>query len=102
MTEERTQQRGREGRMSKATEVRSSADEPMTDAQRVYLQSLSEEAKVPFDATLTKEQASKRIDELQGITGRGLAQEDPERQRVEAEEAEAHAPGGGGRGLEDR
>lgn len=102
MTEERTQQRGREGRMSKATEVRSSADEPMTDAQRVYLQSLSEEAKVPFDARLTKEQASKRIDELQGITGRGLAQEDPERQRVEAEEAEAHAPGGGGRGLEDR
>jgi hypothetical protein len=90
MTEERTQQRGPEGRMSKsAAEVRSAGDEPMTDAQRSYLRSLSEEAKVPFDDTLTREQASKRIDELQGITGRGLAQEDPERQRVEAEEVES-------------
>lgn len=89
MTEERTQQRGPESRMSKsAAEVRSSADAPMTDPQRSYLRSLSEEARVPFDDTLTREQASKRIDELQGITGRGLAQEDPERQRVEAEEVE--------------
>ena len=61
----------------------------------------TEEAKVPFDEALTREQASERIDELQGITGRGLAQEDPERQRVEAEEAEAHAQGGDWRGLEN-
>jgi hypothetical protein len=103
MTEERTQQRGPESRRSKsAAEVRSSADGPMTDAQRSYLRSLSAEAKVPFDETLTRQQASKRIDELQGITGRGLAQEDPERQRVEAEEAEAHAQAGDGRGFESR
>jgi antitoxin component of RelBE/YafQ-DinJ toxin-antitoxin module len=90
MTEERTRQRGPESRRSKsAAEVCSSADAPMTDAQRSYLRSLSEEARVPFDDTLTREQASKRIDELQGITGRGLAQEDPERQRVEAEEVES-------------
>ena len=103
MTEERTQQRGPESRRSKsAAEVRSSADGPMTDAQRSYLRSLSAEAKVPFDETLTRGQASKRIDELQGITGRGLAQEDPGRQRVEAEEAEAHAQAGDGRGVESR
>jgi len=101
MTKERTLQWGRESCVSKAAEVRSSADEPMTDAKRAYLQSLSEEAKVPFDEALTREQASERIDELQGITGRGLAQEDPERQRVEAEEAEAHAQGGDWRGLEN-
>ena len=102
MTEERARQRGRESRMPKEAEIRSSADAPMTDAQRSYLRSLSAEAKVPFDETLTREQASKRIDELQGITGRGLAQEDPERQRVEAEEAEAHAQAGDGRGFESR
>jgi hypothetical protein len=88
--------------MAKAAEVRSPSGEPMTDVQRSYLQSLSEEARVPFDETLTREQASKRIDELQGITGRGLAQKDPERQKVTAEEAEAHAHGGERRRLEDR
>jgi len=43
----------------------------MTGAQRSYLKTLCEEAKVPFDDKLTKAQASKRIDELQGKTGRG-------------------------------
>jgi Protein of unknown function (DUF3072) len=43
----------------------------MTGAQRSYLKTLCEEAKVPFDHKLTKAQASKRIDELQGKTGRG-------------------------------
>ena len=46
-------------------------DEPMTGAQRSYLKTLCEEAKVPFDEKLTKAAASKRIDELQRITGRG-------------------------------
>ena len=46
-------------------------DEPMTGAQRSYLKTLSEEAKQPFDETLTKAQASRRIDELQAMTGRG-------------------------------
>ena len=46
-------------------------DEPMTGAQASYLKTLSEEAKEPFDANLTKAEASKRIDELQAKTGRG-------------------------------
>lgn len=45
-------------------------DEPMTGAQRAYLQTLSQAAELPFDDSLTKAQACKRIDELQRITGR--------------------------------
>ena len=50
----------------------------MTGAQRSYLKTLCEEAKVPFDDKLTKAQASKRIDELQKATGaaRGRAVDD--------------------------
>jgi hypothetical protein len=50
-------------------------DEPMTGAQRSYLQTLSDEAKEPMDENLTKAQASKRIEELQQKTGRGLNRE---------------------------
>ena len=39
-------------------------DEPMTDAQRSYLETLSREAGEEFDDSLTKADASKRIDEL--------------------------------------
>jgi hypothetical protein len=46
-------------------------EEPMTGAQASYLKTLSEEAGVEFDGTLTKAEASKRIDELQELTGRG-------------------------------
>ncbi len=46
-------------------------DEPMTGAQASYLKTLSEEAGEPFDDSLTKAEASKRIDELQTKTGRG-------------------------------
>ena len=49
-------------------------DEPMTGAQQSYLKTLSEEAKVAMDDTLTKAQASERIEELQKKTGRGQAQ----------------------------
>lgn len=45
--------------------------EPMTGAQASYLKTLSEEAGEPFDDTLNKADASKRIDELQDRTGRG-------------------------------
>ena len=50
----------------------------MTGAQRSYLKTLCEEAKVPFDDKLTRAEASKRIDELQEKTGRqaGAALED--------------------------
>jgi hypothetical protein len=46
-------------------------DEPMTGAQASYLKTLSEEAGEAFDETLSKADASKRIDALQAKTGRG-------------------------------
>lgn len=46
-------------------------DEPMTGAQASYLKTLSQEAGEEFDESLTKAQASERIDALQGATGRG-------------------------------
>ena len=49
-------------------------DEQMTGAQRSYLKTLSDEAGEEFDENLTKAEASKRIDELQQKTGRGLEQ----------------------------
>jgi hypothetical protein len=45
-------------------------DEPMTDAQRSYLETLSREAGEEFDGTLTKADASKRIDELRSKSPR--------------------------------
>ena len=45
--------------------------EPMTGAQASYLKTLSEEAGAEYDETLTKADASKRIDALQEETGRG-------------------------------
>lgn len=46
--------------------------ESMTGAQASYLKTLSEEAGEPFDDGLTKAEASKKIDELQSETGRGI------------------------------
>jgi hypothetical protein len=46
-------------------------DETMTGAQASYLQTLCDEAGEEFDPSLTKAEASKRIDELQEQTGRG-------------------------------
>jgi hypothetical protein len=43
----------------------------MTDAQASYLKTLSDEANEPFEDGLSKADASRRIDELQGKTGRG-------------------------------
>src|SRR4051812_13180895 len=50
-------------------------DEKMTGAQRSYLKTLCDEAKEEFDENLTKAEASKRIDELQHKTGRGLKEQ---------------------------
>jgi hypothetical protein len=47
-------------------------DETMTGAQASYLKTLSEEAGEEFDDSLTKAEASKKIDELQDRTGRGV------------------------------
>jgi DUF3072 family protein len=43
----------------------------LTGAQASYLKTLSEEAGEEFDPTLSKAEASKRIDALQTKTGRG-------------------------------
>ena len=47
-------------------------DEPMTGAQRSYLNTLASEAGEKPEEKLTKAEASKKIDELQRKTGRGL------------------------------
>ena len=46
-------------------------DEPMTASQASYLQTLCQEAGEDFDESLSKADASRRIDELQERTGRG-------------------------------
>lgn len=50
--------------------------EPMTGAQRSYLKTLSDEAGEEMDDNLSKADASKKIDELQHKTGRGLKNND--------------------------
>ena len=47
-------------------------DEQMTGPQASYLKTLSQEAGEDFDANLSKAEASKKIDELQHETGRGI------------------------------
>ena len=47
-------------------------DESMTGAQQSYLQTLSQEGGESVPEELTKAEASKKIDELQHKTGRGL------------------------------
>ncbi|MGA8210632.1 MAG: DUF3072 domain-containing protein [Nocardioidaceae bacterium] len=46
-------------------------DEPMTGAQRSYLDTLAREAGETLPADLTKADASAHIDRLQSVTGRG-------------------------------
>ena len=46
-------------------------DEPMTGAQRSYLDTLAREAGETLQADLTKAQASEHIERLQAVTGRG-------------------------------
>jgi hypothetical protein len=46
-------------------------EEPMTGAQRSYLQTLAREAGEEVSDTLTKAEASEQIDRLQSQTGRG-------------------------------
>lgn len=55
----------------KDTERWVTGDEPMTGPQASYLETLCQEAGEEFDSSLTKAQASERIEELQSRTGRG-------------------------------
>jgi hypothetical protein len=72
MTDKQTQAQAEHSNMEKDPNDWVTGDEPMTGAQRSYLKTLCEEAKEDFDDKLTKAQASKRIDELQEMTGRGV------------------------------
>ena len=71
MTDKHIQAEADQSNMQKDPDQWTTGDEPMTGAQKSYLKTLSEEAKVEFDESLTKAEASKRIDELQETTGRG-------------------------------
>ncbi len=77
MTDEQTQDAPAEGNMKKDPDNWVTGQEPMTGAQRSYLKTLSEEAKQPFDDNLTKAEASRRIDELQALTGRHPPSQQP-------------------------
>jgi hypothetical protein len=59
------------GNAIKDPEDWTTGNEPMTEAQRSYLHTLASEAKVEIDESMTKAEASKKIEELQDITGRG-------------------------------
>ena len=47
-------------------------DESMTGPQASYLKTLAQEAGEDFDPKLSKAEASKKIEELQHETGRGI------------------------------
>lgn len=72
MTDKKLQEQADESNMIKDPDDWVSGDEPMTGAQKSYLKTLSEEARADFDDSLSKAEASKRIDELKEETGRGL------------------------------
>jgi hypothetical protein len=55
----------------RAPEDWKTGDEPMTAPQRSYLHTLAQEAGEEVDDEMTKAEASKKIDELQDVTGRG-------------------------------
>ena len=101
MTDRRTAEMAEESNTIKDPDDWVTGDEPMTGAQRSYLKTLCEEAHVEFDERLTKAEASRRIDELQHRTGRGL-----ERKRPTEDDAAGHGegstnPGSAGSGAGD-
>ena len=71
MTTTDTPKQDAPGNAAKDPDNWTTGDEEMTGAQASYLKTLSEEAGEEFDPTLTKADASKRIDALQEKTGRG-------------------------------
>jgi hypothetical protein len=69
MVDRRTQEE-QGSRLRKDPEKWTTGEEPMTGAQRSYLHTLAEEAGEEVRDDLTKAEASKKIEELQGKTGR--------------------------------
>jgi hypothetical protein len=72
MTDRRTAELADQGNTIKDPDNWVTGDEPLTGAQRSYLHTLAEEAGEEVDDDLTKAEASKKIDELQETTGRGV------------------------------
>jgi hypothetical protein len=70
--EKQIQDKAENSNMVKDPDDWTTGDEPMTGAQKSYLSTLSEEAGEEMDENLSKSEASKKIDELQHKTGRGL------------------------------
>jgi hypothetical protein len=64
MTTSKQPSRPDESNTVKNPEEWKTGDEPMTGAQRSYLETLASEAGEELDENLTKAEASKRIDEL--------------------------------------
>ena len=58
--------------------VSNPAGRPMTEAQREYLKLLSEQAEEPFDDSLDEDAATRRIEELREVTGKGVHDRDPD------------------------
>lgn len=73
MSDKKIQEHADESNTIKDPENWTTGDEPMTGAQRSYLSTLSEEAGEELNENLTKAEASKRIEELQQKTGRGVS-----------------------------
>ena len=72
MSNTRTVESDENSNMIKDPDDWKTGDEEMTGAQRSYLQTLADEAGEEIDLNLTKAEASKKIDELQQKTGRGV------------------------------
>jgi hypothetical protein len=70
--EKQIQDKAENSNMVKDPDDWTTGDEPMTGAQKSYLSTLCEEAGEEMDENLSKSDASKKIDELQHKTGRGL------------------------------
>jgi hypothetical protein len=71
MTDRNTQDQAAQGNTIKDPDDWTTGDEPMTGAQRSYLNTLAGEAGEKVGDDLTKAEASRKIDELQEKTGRG-------------------------------
>ena len=64
MTDRHTQELADQSNMEKDPDDWTTGGESMTDAQRSYLETLCRDTGEEFDDTLSKADASKRIDEL--------------------------------------
>lgn len=92
MTDKHLQGPGASGNMKKDPGDWVTGDEPMTGAQRSYLKTLCEEAGQAFDDRLSKAEASRRIEELQALTGRRPPRSDDADPADEADDVGGRPP----------